>query len=124
LKANLLKLMKESYSVIKDEARWCTKCMAQDKEGLPVPVFDKKAYRWCSYGILCKKNKELRIKGITTPETLWEAEKYLRDSVVSLDERDVPGMAYTEFNDSNIHSRVMQMWKLAISRVTEDQYEY
>ena len=116
----VLNLLRECYKVIKDPKKWCTLVNARNDKGDPTGVLDNDAARWCSYGILMRKNRDLRVLGESAPEVLWYAERYLREACAELESLDKYGdapISYYDYNDKYEHDKVMVMWRLAISKL-------
>ena len=112
MKLEILKLLTESYSVIKDPKNWCQKSNSVNESGETVDVCDNNAAKWCSFGILMKKYSDMISSGEIDSLVLVDAERLLSAAC-----RDISGHEYYfMYNDKNEHTEVMKMWNLAIDK--------
>ena len=81
----VLSLLEKADEILSDENRWCKDHSAKDKHEESVPLFDKRAYKFCLFGAVRKVDN--------TPLT----SKVCQRAIIILQEE--VGEDITDFND-------------------------
>lgn len=115
----IVEILKEAKSVIENPENWCQGDLYQREDGsYATTPYDKGVCRYCSIGAVYKA---IPFGHSGAGEYRRAATNFLERAI---DLRSKNGGAYrvVDFNDTNPHSEVMEMWNDAI-RIAEEDHE-
>ena len=107
-------LLADAYNRLQDKARWVKGSLAVDSDGGKVWVNSDEAVAFCAYGSLLRTLHEVGVDRAEQESSTHYRTIYALDvAAQELGEEDL-----TSLNDHKNHSKVLEMYRLAIAKVT------